>query len=179
MNIREDDVVSAVALRHGLRRRDRGGRRRGRRRLRDEAPRRRRRPGNARRLQRAERPGDRSRKSMPQSRTAPGTSPDALVHCCTRERRWSVSVVPVLAGPWRWPAARRGWLDPTSGIQPGHRRQTCRDMVPPAQFKVCRLIQSQYRKGAASWSAPFRRSSPRVAVCAPRRSKTFPPAGDG
>jgi hypothetical protein len=29
----------------------------------------------------------------------------------TRERRWSVSVVLVLAGPWRWPVARpEGWL---------------------------------------------------------------------
>ncbi len=30
----------------------------------------------------------------------------------TRERRWSESVVTVLAGPWRCPAARSGRLDP-------------------------------------------------------------------
>ena len=41
-------------------------------------------------------------------------------------------VVTVLAGPWRWPAARRGWLDPLGGIHPGHRRQTVPGLVPPA-----------------------------------------------
>ena len=116
MNMREDDVVSAVARVVDSGGETAAGVAEDDDEVLDEGWRRRHRA-------RPRRPTARARPSDPRERRrveeAPGPSPGAGTFARTRGRRWSVSIVPVLAGPWRCPAARRGWLDPTGGIPTG------------------------------------------------------------
>ena len=129
MNMKEDDLVSAVALdRRGLG----GGRRTGAtpmsrsRSIRRPAARRSRssrwRRTAATPARRGSNPsarGARTRATAPAEQKRCADVGDVRYDFLTRERRWSESAQ-VLAGPWRCPAARPDRLAPSSESKPGH-----------------------------------------------------------